>query len=81
MDKKAYMAGYMVKHALDLDLAKGDIVLTGKFKNKREEVTEIGTDDLGQPTVNGKKLLAVRIEKTMPKDMQSKATQELDNNE
>lgn len=51
---------------LMLDIVKGDTLLGGKFKNVPMEVTEIGTDELGQPTVNGKKLLAFRIEKKMP---------------
>jgi len=56
----------------------GDILLGGRFKNQRQEVKSLGTDDLGQPTYNkGKKLLAVRIEKTMPEDKQSRKTQEM----
>lgn len=61
---------------LALDLAVGDIVLGGKWKNKRMKVTSLGKDELGQPTVNGKSLLTVRIEKTLPKDKQSKETRE-----
>lgn len=49
-----------------LDIDKGDTLLGGKFKNSPMEVKEIGTDDNGQPTVNEKKLLAVRIAKQMP---------------
>jgi len=53
---------------LDLDLEKGDVILTGKFKNKRTVVKDFGTDDLGQPTINGMKLLKFRIEKLLPKE-------------
>jgi hypothetical protein len=74
----AFLAGYRHKQAnLELGLEIGDIILTGRYKNKRTVVKEIGTDELGQPTVNGQKLLAVRLEKEMPKNRQSKKTQEL----
>ena len=61
---------------MDLDLEVGDIILTGRFKNKRAEVKEIGTDDLGQPTINGMKALNFRIEKLMPKSKWSKESLE-----
>ena len=46
----------------------GDVILTGRFKNKREIVKTIGVDKLGQPTVNGKPMLKFRIEKAMPEE-------------
>lgn len=52
--------------AISLDISKGDILLGGKFKNVPTKVEDIGTDELGQPTINGKKLLAFRIKKNMP---------------
>jgi len=52
--------------SLTLDISKGDILLGGKFKNVPTVVDQIGTDELGQPTINGKKLLSFRIKKTMP---------------
>ena len=61
-----------IREALKLDLDVGDIILTGRFKNKRTVVKNIGTDDKGQPTVNGMKALSFRIEKLMPKDQWSK---------
>jgi hypothetical protein len=60
---------------IDLDIEIGDVILTGRYKNKRTIVKELGTDELGQPTVNGMKLLALRLEKKMPKSKQSKKTQ------
>ena len=60
--------------SIDIDIEVGDIVLGGKFKNKRIEVKEIGKDDLGQPTINGKPLLKFRIEKHLPDDKKSKKT-------
>lgn len=59
---------------IKLDINMGDYLLGGRFKNQRMTVKSIGTDDLGQPTVNKKKLLSFRIEKKMPADMQSGKT-------
>ena len=66
----------IIREAISLDLEVGDVILTGRFKNKRTVVKEIGTDDLGQPTVNGMKVLSFRIEKLMPKNKWSKKTLE-----
>ncbi len=70
MDKySAYKAIYkaIIKQAaITLDINLGDILLGGRFKNMKTEVKDIGTDELGQPTINGKKLLAFRIAKLMP---------------
>ncbi len=51
----------------EIDLEIGDTILRGKFKNKPVVVKDIGTDEHGQPTVNGKKMLSFRIKKLMPK--------------
>ena len=59
---------------IDVDIEVGDIVLGGKYKNKRIEVKEIGTDELGQPTINGKPMLKFRIEKFLPDEKKSKKT-------
>ena len=61
---------------MELDLEVGDVILTGKFKNKRKVVKSFGKDDLGQPTINGVKALTFRIEKLMPKDKWSKKSKE-----
>jgi len=66
----------VIAEALDLDIEIGDVILTGRFKNKRTVVKEIGTDDMGQPTVNGMKALSFRIEKLMPKSKWSKKSLE-----
>ena len=63
---------------VELDIEIGDVLLGGKFKNKRVVVKSIGTDDLGQPTINGKSLLKFRIEKQLPDNKKSKKTQELE---
>lgn len=55
---------------MKIDLKIGDVVLSGKFKNKANVVKSFGKDEHGQPTIvneKGKviKLLAVRIKKLM----------------
>jgi len=52
------------------DVKPGDIILTGKFLNKKAVVKSFGTNDKGQPTVitdTGKEipLYKFRIEKLM----------------
>jgi len=59
--------------SIDVDIEVGDTVLTGRFKNKKTVVKEIGTDSNGQPTINGMKLLAMRIDKLMPAKAEKKA--------
>ena len=66
----------IIAEALELDLEVGDVILTGRFKNKRTVVKKIGKDDLGQPTINGMKALNFRIEKLMPKSKWSKKSLE-----
>ena len=66
----------IIWEAMELDLEVGDVILTGKFKNKRKVVKDFGKDDLGQPTINGMKALNFRIEKLMPKDKWSKQSKE-----
>ena len=61
---------------IKLDIKVGDVLLGGKYKNKRVVVKEIGTDELGQPTINGKPLLKFRIEKHLPDNKKSKKTLE-----
>ena len=70
---------FLLHEGLTLDLSPGDIVLGGKWKNKRMVVKSIGKDELGQPTVNGKSLLTVRIEKDLPEDKKSKQTRDEEN--
>lgn len=60
--------------SIKLDINKGDLLLGGRFKNVKTVVKDIGTDKLGQPTINDKKLLAFRINKKLPKDMQKEAS-------
>jgi len=71
----------IIVEAIDLDLKKGDVILTGRFKNKRVVVKDIGVDDLGQPTVNSLKALSFRIEKLLPKSKWSKKSLEEEEDE
>ena len=41
----------------------GDEILGGKFKNKKVKVKEIGENEKGDITINGKPLLRFRIPK------------------
>ena len=50
---------------LIIPIEEGDIMLTGKFRNKPIKVKEVGVDELGQPTVNGSPILKFRIPKLM----------------
>lgn len=52
---------------IKLPIEIGDTILTGKFRNHKMEVKEIGVDEWGHPTVNGKPILKIRIEKLMLK--------------
>lgn len=54
-----------LNESIKLDIEKGDILRGGKFRNKKIVVKTIGTDEHGSPTVNGKSILNVRIEKLM----------------
>ena len=65
-----------MQEAIELDIEVGDVVLGGKYKNKRVVVKEIGTDELGQPTINGKPILKFRIEKFLPDEKKSKKTRD-----
>ena len=76
MDKLRNIIRKILDEEMKIDLEKGDVILTGKFKNKRRIVKTIGTDDLGQPTINGKPALKFRIEKEMPKKRWSKKSKE-----
>lgn len=57
---------------IKLDINIGDTILVGRFKNKRIEVKEIGIDEHGLPTINGRSILKIRIEKLMKTEKQIK---------
>jgi hypothetical protein len=51
----------LLTEAITLDIKVGDTILGGKFKNKKIKVKEIGKNDKGDITINGKPLLRFRI--------------------
>jgi len=75
---KILMEGWrkFLKEDIKLDIKKGDVLLGGRFKNKRIIVKDIGVDENGQPTINGRPALNFRIEKLLPDEKKSKKTQE-----
>ena len=46
---------------INVDVDKGDTVLMGKFKNKKVVVKDLGKDDHGMPTINGKVATTFRM--------------------
>ena len=64
--------------SIPIDVKVGDVILTGRFKNKRTVVKKIGKDKYGHPTINGKSILKFKIEKQLPlKKKSAKTRQEL----
>jgi hypothetical protein len=51
----------LLREAITLDIEVGDTILGGKFKNKKIKVKEIGKNEKGDITINGKPLLRFRI--------------------
>jgi|TARA_R110000824_G_scaffold114900_2_gene265735 hypothetical protein len=58
-------ATYSNEDTFIIPIKIGDIILTGRFRNKPIKVKEIGIDELGQPTVNGTPMLKFRLPKIM----------------
>lgn len=50
---------------INLPIEIGDTILAGRFKNKKITVKEIGVDEHGLPTINGRGILKIRIQKLM----------------
>ena len=55
MDKQNRIDGIYIP------LKVGDIIYTGRFKNKKTTVKTIGVDEYGMPTINGKRVVNFRI--------------------
>ena len=58
--KKQLAAIEINKEDITLDIDKGDEILMGKFKNKKTTVKDIGKDQHGMPTINGKQATTFR---------------------
>ena len=52
-----------INEEISLNVKVGDTLLMGKFKNKKVLVKDIGKDEWGMPTINGKKAVTFRIPK------------------
>ena len=52
-----------INEEITLNVKVGDTLLMGKFKNKKVLVKNIGKDEYGMPTINGKKAVTFRIPK------------------
>jgi len=52
-----------INEEINLNVKVGDTLLMGKFKNKKVLVKDIGKDEYGMPTINGKKAVTFRIPK------------------
>lgn len=44
-----------------IQIKVGDTILGGRFKNKKIMVKNIGKDEFGMPTINGKRVVNFRI--------------------
>ncbi len=61
MDKIAQLLLIEKAAMIKIPVKVGDTILTGRFKNKKTVIKEIGTDDHGMPTINGRKAVTFRI--------------------
>lgn len=52
---------YLIKEDITIPINVGDVILGGRFKNKRITVKEIGQNEKGDITINGKPLLKYRL--------------------
>jgi ABC-type transporter Mla maintaining outer membrane lipid asymmetry ATPase subunit MlaF len=50
-----------ISEMIKLDIKVGDIIMGGKFKNKKVVVKTIGKNEKGDITINGKPLLRFRL--------------------
>lgn len=57
-----------LKEKIEVDIKVGDIILGGRFKNKRVKVKEIGRNEKGDITINGRPLLKYRLLPRQPEE-------------
>lgn len=60
-----------IKEDITIPINVGDVVLGGKFKNKRIVVKSIGKNEKGDITINGKPLMKFRI---IPQEKEGEVT-------
>lgn len=63
-----------VNEKITIPIEVGDVILGGKFKNKKITVKDIGKNEKGEVTINGKPLMRFRIPKTVNESTEHKAT-------
>lgn len=63
---------------IELDIEIGDTIKTGRFKNHKVVVNDIGEDEHGMPTVNGKQITKIRIPKNDPTEKDKKELEEVE---
>lgn len=51
----------LLNEIITIDIKVGDVILGGKFKNKKITVKEIGKNEKGEVTINGKPLMRFRL--------------------
>ena len=49
------------REGIFIPIKVGDVILTGRFKNRKTTIKTIGVDEHGMPTINGKKVVNFRI--------------------
>lgn len=49
------------RYGIFIPIKVGDVILTGRFKNRKTTVKTIGTDEFGMPTINGKRIINFRV--------------------
>jgi len=71
------------KESINIDIEVGDTVLGGKFKNKKIVVKDISENERGEPTINGKDILKIRLtgKEKMEMTIQERLDRLLDNKE
>ena len=57
-----------IEEDIKLPVKVGDTIMMGKFKNKKVVIKNIGEDDFGMPTINGKKAATFRIPKKIEEE-------------
>ena len=53
----------LIDEDINIPVNIGDTILVGRFKNKKMVVKDIGVDDHGMPTINGRKVTTFRMGK------------------
>jgi hypothetical protein len=56
-----FIKSFQTFEMIKIPIKVGDVILGGKFKNKKVVVKEIGKNEKGDITINGKPLLKFRI--------------------